>query len=55
MVQDNHGLLVPVDAPTGQYTVLLGLYDIGDPDGRLPVETTSGKSDSFSIPILVTE
>lgn len=55
MVQDNHGLLVPVDAPAGQYTLLLGLYDIADPDGRLPIETTSGITDSLPIPILITE
>jgi hypothetical protein len=54
-VQDNHGLLVPVDAPPGQYALLLGLYDIADPNGRLPIEITTGTSDSFSIPIIVTK
>jgi hypothetical protein len=44
-----------VDAPPGQYALLLGLYDIADPNGRLPIEITTGTSDSFSIPIIVTK
>jgi hypothetical protein len=53
--QDNHGLLVPLDAPPGEYTLLIGLYDIADPAARLPVETPSGTADSLSIPLRVTE
>jgi hypothetical protein len=54
-IQDNHGLLIPVDTPPGQYTLLFGLYDIADPNSRLPIQSPTGTSDAFSIPILVTK
>ncbi len=34
---DNHGVLLPVDAPPGDYQLVLGLYPLGNPTGRLPV------------------
>ena len=42
VIIDNHGLLIPADAPPGQYTILLGLYDIADPTARLPITTGEG-------------
>ena len=34
---DNHALLIPKDLPTGEYTLIAGLYDINDASARLPV------------------
>ncbi len=36
-VTDSHGLLVPVDAPPGDYTLIVGLYDLNNAEARLPV------------------
>jgi hypothetical protein len=52
-VQDNHGLLIPAEAPPGDYTLLLGLYDINDPTARLEVNTADGSTDTLSIPVIV--
>jgi hypothetical protein len=52
-VQDNHGLLVPIDAPPGEYTLLLGLYDIADPNARLPIEGDDGPADALEIPVTI--
>ncbi len=40
-VVDQHALLIPADLPAGDYTLIVGLYDINDPAARLAVE---GKS-----------
>ncbi len=37
IIVDKHGLFLPVDLPPGEYTLLLGLYDIADPAARLPL------------------
>lgn len=34
---DNHALLIPEELPIGDYTLIVGLYDINDPSARLPV------------------
>ncbi len=34
---DLHALLIPKELPTGDYTLIAGLYDITDPAARLPV------------------
>lgn len=34
---DNHALLIPEELPAGDYTLIVGLYDINDPAARLPV------------------
>lgn len=34
---DYHALLIPEELPTGDYTLIVGLYDINDPSARLPV------------------
>ncbi len=36
-VVDNHGLLIPRELPAGEYRLIAGLYDIGDPSARLSV------------------
>ena len=36
-IVDNHALLIPPDLPNGDYTLIVGLYDISDPAARLPV------------------
>jgi 4-amino-4-deoxy-L-arabinose transferase-like glycosyltransferase len=42
-VIDNHGLLLPVDAPPSDYTLMVGVYDF---DGtRLPVASTDAAPD----------
>jgi hypothetical protein len=37
VVIDPHGLIVPSDIAPGDYTLLIGLYDINNPLNRLPV------------------
>lgn len=49
VVVDNHGVLVPVGAESGMYTLLLGLYDLGDAASRLQIQTDSGKLDVFPV------
>ncbi len=46
-VLDNHGVLIPANAPPGEYTLLLGLYDLTDPSSRLPIQTAGEMRDSF--------
>ena len=36
-IVDNHALLLPSDLPAGDYTLIVGLYDINDSAARLPV------------------
>ena len=36
-ILDNHALAIPSDLPAGDYTLILGLYDINDPSARLMV------------------
>jgi hypothetical protein len=44
---DNHGLLLPAGLPPGNYTLLLGLYDVADPTARLPVTAPTGITDAL--------
>jgi hypothetical protein len=46
---DNHGILIPADLPPGQYTLMLGLYDIADVNGRLPIHTADGILDALPV------
>jgi hypothetical protein len=36
-ITDNHALAIPSDLPDGDYTLILGLYDINDPSARATV------------------
>lgn len=36
-VIDNHGILLPLDLPPGDYALVVGLYDAANPAQRLPV------------------
>ncbi|MBE2197308.1 MAG: glycosyltransferase family 39 protein [Anaerolinea sp.] len=49
VVIDNHGILIPADTPPGQYTLLLGLYDIADATARLPIATAVGVVDALPL------
>ena len=44
LIADNHGLLLPAGTPPGDYRLLLGLYDLEDPNSRLPVFDAGGAS-----------
>jgi hypothetical protein len=37
IVSDTHGLVIPPDLPPGDYTLIIGLYDLNAPQDRLPV------------------
>ena len=53
---DNHGLLIPSDLPAGSYTLTLGLYDIANPNTRLPIQTENDLLDRLPIEtIMVTK
>lgn len=36
-ITDRHGLLIPPDLTPGDYTLIVGLYDLDNPSARLPV------------------
>jgi 4-amino-4-deoxy-L-arabinose transferase-like glycosyltransferase len=36
-IADNHALVIPPDLPPGEYTLIAGLYDMDNPQARLPV------------------
>lgn len=40
-IVDNHGLVIPADAPAGEYRLIAGLYNIEDPAARLTVGDSS--------------
>ena len=46
---DRHGLLIPQDLPAGRYSVLMGLYELGNPTNRLPVSGELTEGDSFQL------
>jgi hypothetical protein len=46
---DNHGVLIPADLPPGSYQIRLGLYDLTDPNARLPIQTDAGLIDAYPI------
>ncbi len=51
-VADNHGVLVPADAPAGDYTLLLGLYELGDPTARLPIALDGASADAAPLGVV---
>ena len=52
VVLDNHGLLIPSGLPPGEYQLTLGLYDLADPDSRLPITVSENITDSFSLALV---
>lgn len=38
LIIDNHALAIPSDLATGDYTLILGLYDTNDPSARLTID-----------------
>lgn len=38
VVLDQHGVLIPAGLPAGQYTLVMGLYDVRPPNGRLTMQ-----------------
>lgn len=52
-ITDNHGLLLPADLSPGKYTLVLGLYDIADPDTRLPVHTEQALLDKLTLETII--
>lgn len=55
-VIDPHGLIVPPDLPPGDYTVIVGLYDLNAPLDRLPVVVAGDPvGDVFTLPPLAVQ
>lgn len=54
-VIDRHGLLLPADLPPGTYTLAVGLYDVSDPNARLPADLPSGPSSRVPIATITVE
>ena len=48
-ITDNHGLLIPADLPPGEYTLLLGLYDVADPGARLVVGAETAVNNAYPL------
>jgi hypothetical protein len=53
VVQDNHGVLLPVGLANGRYTLQIGLYDLADPTKRLPISTPAGVLDALPLAEIV--
>ena len=51
-INDNHGILLPADLPPGDYQLVVGLYDIADPDNRLPIQSLDNGSHTLSLGII---
>ncbi len=51
-IQDNHGLLLPLDLPAGRYRLVAGLYDLADPGDRLPVVQEGEISDRLRLGLI---
>jgi hypothetical protein len=48
-VVDNHGLMLPFEARPGTYTILLGMYDVADPNARLQVVTEQSSDNAVPL------
>ena len=46
---DNHGLLLPSELLPGDYTLIMGLYNIADPSSRLPLQVEGEEQDTWTI------
>lgn len=54
-IVDNHGLLLPIDLSPGTYHLVLGLYDIADPNLRLPVISPNQTQDFWEVGTITVE
>jgi hypothetical protein len=52
-VVDNHGLILPFEAEPGTYTLLLGMYDVADPNARLQIVTDQGSDNAVTLAKIV--
>lgn len=48
-VVDNHGVLVPAGTPPGNYTLIMGLYDLENPAMRLVVGDPAGETTTYPL------
>jgi hypothetical protein len=48
-IVDNHGLLLPSDLQPGEYTLIIGLYDLTDPAARLPLLDEGDEKSTWTI------
>jgi mannosyltransferase len=48
-VVDNHGILLPYDLPEGSYQLVLGMYELANPDVRLLVGGETAVTDTFTL------
>ncbi len=54
IVSDTHGLIIPADLTPGDYTLIVGLYDLNAPQDRLPVMVAGAPvGDVFSWPLRI--
>jgi len=53
MFADRYGVLVPETVPTGQYRLLVGMYDVGDTP-RLPIRV-NGEASGDALPLATVE
>jgi hypothetical protein len=51
-VIDLHGLAVPPDAPSGDYAIIVGVYDAANPSQRLPVTGSGAAGDHLDLAVL---
>ena len=52
---DNHGVLIPADLMDGRYQLLIGLYDLTNPNTRLPIQAEAGLIDAYPIATISVE
>lgn len=48
-ITDNYGLLVPPSLSPGTYYLRLGLYEVGNPDSRLPLSAENVVADAYPL------
>lgn len=48
-IVDNHGVLLPPTLADGRYTLLVGLYNLADPNQRLPIQTETSSVDAWPL------
>ena len=55
VVVDKHGVVLPETIMPGEYQLLLGLYEISNPNARLPIKNLAGNQDYFNLGTIVIE